>query len=260
MVTLPTRGLTWQGSGAKGVGVVFPGLSQIEAYWEALRGDARAPTRQRIDPRGLEGALGVTFLAEALDDPHHPNRPRLLRPTVVRLRLAGQMIRDAMGMEVRGMMLSALVQPAERPVLTALIDRVLGEGARITVHLVAPRAGVRPPVAARLLMLPVTDRDGRMTRILGGLSAPGLPVASDASGGPRRFLITGHDTRPPADLAEVGARAALTGAPAPRREPAMGMAEPTGSFTPAPRLRPTRAPHLKLVDPAPADSPPRPRS
>jgi len=225
--------------------MTFPGLSQIEAYWEALRGTARAPARLQIDPRGLEPALDRTFLAEALPDPDRPG-PR--RPPVVRFRLAGQLLCDAMGMEVRGMPLNALVQPSDRPALTALIDRVLREGARVTVHLVAPRAGTQPPVAARLLMLPLADRAGRLTRILGGLSAPGLPAAIPGAG-PRRFLVTGHDTLPPADLQDGTGRRGTARPP----EPAAGLSEPEAPFTPAPRLRPTGVPHLKLVEFGPRD-------
>ena len=35
----------------------YAALSQVEAYWEALRGTRLMPRRSEIDPRGIEQAL-----------------------------------------------------------------------------------------------------------------------------------------------------------------------------------------------------------
>ena len=38
-----------------------PALSQVEAYWEGLRGTRTAPLRSEVDPRGIDRALENAF-------------------------------------------------------------------------------------------------------------------------------------------------------------------------------------------------------
>ena len=55
----------------------FPHISQVEAYWDALRGARLVPDRSEVDPRGIERALEYAFIME------------LVAPGVGRLRIAG---------------------------------------------------------------------------------------------------------------------------------------------------------------------------
>ena len=81
----------------------YTAVAQVEAYWEALRGMNQLPKRSQIDPRGIEMALENTFILERI------------APGIARLRIAGGHLNDLMGMEVRGMPLTALFcQPARR--------------------------------------------------------------------------------------------------------------------------------------------------
>lgn len=59
----------------------FSGLSEIRAYWEALRGTAPMPGRLDFDPRGIERALPQAFLAARRD-------PK----SALEIRIAGQQI------------------------------------------------------------------------------------------------------------------------------------------------------------------------
>ena len=44
--------------------IVFDGLAQVRAYWEALRSAGHLPGRAALDPRGLSGMLDRVFLAD----------------------------------------------------------------------------------------------------------------------------------------------------------------------------------------------------
>jgi len=215
----------------------FAGLAEIEAYWELLRAGRAAPARADIDPRGIEAALGQAFIADgSAEGP-------------CRLRLAGREACAAMGMELRGMPLEALILPADRAGFGALADQVLAGAARVEIDLCAPRCGAAPPLLARMIMLPLTGPTGVIDRMLGGLSIPGLAAGDDngatACGAPRRFLVAGQQLRPAARSS--GAGTASTAATKPELAESAAPFERAGE-RPA-RLRPTRAPHLRLVEP-----------
>ena len=72
-------------------------IAEVEAYWEALRGSRLMPTRAEIDPRGIEQALEYAFIVERI------------APGIARLRIAGSHLNELMGMEVRGMPLTAFI-------------------------------------------------------------------------------------------------------------------------------------------------------
>ena len=77
----------------------FAMLAEVRGYWEGLRKGSDLPRRDEIDPRGIVGALENTFLLERV------------APGVARFRLAGMQLHDLMGMDVRGMPLTALIGP-----------------------------------------------------------------------------------------------------------------------------------------------------
>ncbi|MDE1130590.1 MAG: PAS domain-containing protein, partial [Ascidiaceihabitans sp.] len=83
----------------------FSALSQVESYWEALRGSRLVPKRSEIDPRGIEYALEYTFVLERI------------AIGMARFRIAGSHLCNIMGMEVRGMPLSSFITPSGRKTL-----------------------------------------------------------------------------------------------------------------------------------------------
>lgn len=196
----------------------FPILNEVEAYWDALRSDGAAPRRADVDPRGLERALPHAFMLERV------------APGVLRFRLAGRALSDLMGMDVRGMPLSALFTAPARDELAQIAEAVFTRPQSLRLSLDTERGLGRPPIEAELLLLPLMGDDGQVDRALGALAYDGTPGAT-----PRRLRITGATTR-------------ALDSPVPVRH---GFSEDPANFTPPPPTRPTPAgrPALKLVKP-----------
>lgn len=193
-------------------------LTQLRSYWESLRDGGPPPLRSSVDPRGIAGALERAFVIERV------------APGVARFRVAGMHLCDLLGMEVRGMPLSALIEPAARPALADALERVYAAPAVLEAELEAERGLGRPALTARLIVLPLRDWRGLPGVAMGGLSATG-----DIGRAPRRFAIRHH----------IVARLPASLSPA-ERHPAL--AEAAADFTPAPPDRPARGrPHLRLV-------------
>lgn len=163
-------------------------LSQIEGYWNALRGTRLLPLRSEIDPRGLKGALEYCFVLERI------------APGLARLRVAGSHLGDLMGMEVRGMPISSFLTSASRQEFGKTLEEVFERPATATISLKAETGFGRPALHARMLLLPVRSDLGDTSRILGGFMTDG-----DIGRVPRRFTlqeidvqgITGRDVPAP---------------------------------------------------------------
>lgn len=201
----------------------FPVISAVEAYWTALRGGRSVPFRFDIDPRGIEHALEYTFMLERI------------APGIARLRFAGSHLNDLMGMEVRGMPLSALFAGGARAAITDTLEQVFSTPAIADLTLrYAGRFGVSP-LDARMVILPLQSADGQIDRAMGCLISNGT-IPSGAC----RFDIT--DTRtthlPPH----------ISAAPRPR----MAFAEAQAPFAPQRSARIAKGPNttrpaLRLV-------------
>lgn len=228
------------GQGGGTVGMEDARFQQVRGYWEGLRRNGALPRRPDIDPRGMEAALSHVLLAERV------------APGLARLRIAGMHLADLMGMEVRGMPLSALFEPMARARLAGILEQVWTRPAIADLRLEAGRSPMQPALSARLLLLPVAAQDGATSRLLGCLVSQGTVGRA-----PRRFGIAGADV---AILHDVPAAVAPPAPPA-RRNPARpaaaqpGLAEPAAPFAgpadpAAPRertARPGRPPYLRLV-------------
>lgn len=203
----------------------FPAIAQVDAYWEALRRGRVMPARAEVDPRGLELALEYAFILEQI------------APGLGRIRVAGMHLCDLLGMEVRGMPISAFFAPEARDRLSELM-RAIGETPMVA-DLTLQSDGVigRPPLVARLFLAPLAVGPGKSPRILGCLQSAG-----DIGRTPRRFTIASIHSRrivATADAADAAQSPAL------RRDPQPGFAEPRADFAPAPK--PTGRPTLRLV-------------
>lgn len=150
----------------------FPHISQVEGYWHALRGSRAVPRRAEVDPRGIERALERAFILEQI------------APGVGRLRITGTHLADILGMEVRGMPLTAFVTPEARDDLSACLDLVCSTPCVMTLSLMSDTGVGKPPFEARMLLLPLRDEAGVINRILGCLDSSGLIGRA-----PRRFKI-----------------------------------------------------------------------
>ncbi|HHL21223.1 MAG TPA: PAS domain-containing protein [Aliiroseovarius sp.] len=182
----------------------FPALAQVEAYWEALRNTRPMPTREEVDPRGLTDALSYAFVLERI------------APGLAKIRVAGQHLSDLMGMEVRGMPISAMFLPEARQTLRDHLEACFATPATLRLTLAADTGFTRPALEAQLFMAPLKDRDGRPTRILGALQSSGKIGRA-----PRRFTI--RSVKVNALAGEVGAPdapLAVPQRPAPGKRPA----------------------------------------
>lgn len=204
----------------------FAAVQEIAAYWEALRAGRLMPKRSEIDPRGIEGALEYAFVLERI------------APGVARVRVAGSHLLDLMGMEVRGMPITSFFTPAGRNTLNSMMEDVFEQPAVAELTLMGERAVGKPPLEARMILLPVTSDLGDTSRILGCLVAKG-----EIGRHPRRFEIVSQKMR------LLGA-AEEQFTPSRSQRPdatqlVAGFAEPKPELT---RSEPRKeAPHLRLV-------------
>ncbi len=139
----------------------FGALARLRAHWQDLAAGRVLPSRSDIEPRTLGPILEYCFILERI------------APGVARFRLAGQHLGDLMGLEVRGMPATALVVPESRRQMAATLENCCTAPASAELVL-AGEAGIgRGRLDARMLLLPVTDDAGRITRILGCLQSAG---------------------------------------------------------------------------------------
>jgi hypothetical protein len=197
-------------------------LAAIAAHWQACRGDRPAPTRAEIDPHGFANALEYALIVER---PAHTNADAA--PPLPRIRLAGQHVCALMGMELRGMPLHALIVPAERARFAQGVATVFDAGATLDLALASP-ANEAPHLSARLILLPLADDRGGLSRALGGLRAQGL------TGAPPRRLV------PAAGWPHKRWRRPQEGQP----QDGTGFHESAAPYLTRPH---PRAPHLRLV-------------
>ncbi|HEX9856966.1 MAG TPA: PAS domain-containing protein, partial [Paracoccaceae bacterium] len=160
------------GDGVAGAGTHHAMISEVRAYWEALRHGPRLPLRAQIDPRGIEGALEGAFILERV------------APGIARFRLAGMQLVELIGMEVRGMPVSALFDPTGRQRLASGLEQVFTSPAVLDLRLEAERGIGRPSLTARMVVLPLRrDSDGA------DLALGCLATEGEIGRRPRRFFI-----------------------------------------------------------------------
>ncbi|MCV2870037.1 PAS domain-containing protein [Defluviimonas sp. WL0002] len=159
-------------------------LEEIRAYWETLRASRTVPLRSEIDPRGIEAVLDHAFILERV------------APQIARFRVAGGQLNDLMGMEVRGMPITAMFTSGSRPRMGAVIADLFDTPTVAELALVAETGPGRQALTGRLLLLPMASDRGGIDRALGCLATTG-PIGL----APRRFtiadarrteIITGH--------------------------------------------------------------------
>ena len=220
---LGSGGRGFGGNGAAGPDK-FAVLAEVRAYWEALRPGKDLPRRDQIDPRGLAGALEQVFLLERA------------APGVARFRLAGMRLNDLLGMDVRGMPVSAMIEPLDRARMAAALEDMFCNPCAMDLWLEAERGVGRPALAGRMILLPLVSSRGPADLVLGCLATQG-----DTGRAPRRFAIS-------ALLKEPLGIAAPPTRDRPHLVPA-GLAEAPHPFAAAPQLPPPPrgVPHLRLV-------------
>jgi hypothetical protein len=203
-------------------------LAQAERYWRSQVGTATVPRRSDIDPTGLGDALSNTMILERV------------APGMARVRLAGQVLNQIFGMDVRGMPASILVDPASRKTFGGQIEALFSGPSIVEVPLRMTRGWRRRPLLARLLMLPLTDDFGQITRAMAVLAVDGdAPVGQH-----HRFEVD------PEGAFRCTTLAMPVGTPAPRAtavNPDAPMVERRASLAPMPAKPVRRSKPLFVV-------------
>ena len=158
-----------------------PALMRVEEYWNAIRGSRLMPTRADIDPRDLQGVLSHTFVLERV------------APGLAKFRVSGSHLTDLLGMETRGMPISAIFEPDARNELSEAVEAVFTEPAVVQMSL-GCRGGLgRPALSGGMILMPLRATDGQSTRALGALVMNGpigrAPRRPDIRSQSRRTLI-----------------------------------------------------------------------
>jgi len=193
----------------RGPALDYPITASVLRYWEQTRGTRVAPARSEIDPRNIAQALEYTFVAE------------LVTPEIARLRIAGRQFEDLLGMDPRGMPLGVYFSLDARDELALALSQV-SQGGRAQLPLRGESGLGKPGLDGLLLLLPLTDGQGRITRVLGVLETHGQIGRT-----PRRFKLAAQDIRitprprsNPADKVSAPETAApVPAAPVPGRVP-----------------------------------------
>ena len=206
----------------------FPVINEVHAYWEALRNGRPLPLRSEVDPRGIERALENAFVLERI------------APGMARFRLAGMHLNDLMGMEVRGMPLTAFFTPKAREEMTRVLEAVFSSPEIVEITLSAEIGIGKPAIEGKLLILPLRSDLGDITRALGCFATIGAVGRS-----PRRFEILSVKT--------TKIRGVDTAAPQPAAVKAQRTADQSGfneapaPFVEAPAPEKAKRPALRLV-------------
>ncbi|WP_297772042.1 PAS domain-containing protein [uncultured Roseovarius sp.] len=136
-------------------------LRAFRSHWASMRLGESVPRRSDIDPRRIGPLLSNAFIAERI------------APGVTRLRIAGMHLNDLMGMEVRGMPLSSFIAPAARQRFADALVDLFDRPATLELDLCGKTGFGRPPLAGRLVLLPLRSDLGDVSRALGCLVTQG---------------------------------------------------------------------------------------
>lgn len=199
-------------------------LASLKSYWERLRAGRIAPYRAEIDPRQFESALENMFIIERVGADN------------MRIRLAGMKVCEMMGIEVRGMQPSFLLDEADRVRFDRLLNVVMSEPAVVELQLGSPnRVGT---YRATMLLMPLRSDFGDINRVLGCLSGEGDSFTPPLSFSIRETMTTAIEASPSGEP-----KAAMP-----------GFAEESPAFT-----GPGDAPKLRAIEGNP-NAPATPRS
>ena len=217
--------------GTQPMAVNFPAIAQVDAYWEALRNGRLMPARAEVDPRGLAQSLEYALMLEVVGK------------GVARIRVAGAHMTDLLGMDVRGMPLTVFIEPNARAQISEAIENVINRPQVADIKLSNSGGIGRPQMTARLLLTPLSVRDGEKPRILACLQSKGaigrVPRRSGVDEVLSRRIVAAADTSLDRGLThQASARPTMA-----------QFSEPKAAFQPAksaPQLRSER-PYLRLV-------------
>ncbi|MCF2903959.1 PAS domain-containing protein [Octadecabacter sp. CECT 8868] len=147
-------------------------LNELEAYWSSLPRRNGVPLRRDVDPAAMSGLLENSFILERVAS------------GVARIRVAGRNVGRLIGVEPRGLPITTAFVPQSRAAMGRHLETVFTSPGLVELTLEAPRAVGQPLLTGKILMLPLRDDHGRVSRALGVLVMSGIRGI-----GGRRFSI-----------------------------------------------------------------------
>ena len=163
----------------------------IFSYWQSIAPDSGAPARGDIEPRALKSHLPDIFMLERLDR------------AVFAFRLAGTRLCARYGRELRDHDFVRLWPTTQQGVVLEALNRCLQSAQPITMTGYASLLnGASVPL--EVLLLPIADTEGKITRVLGAL----LPVNDLALRDGAVFISQSVERIADTDAGELGFTAA----------------------------------------------------
>lgn len=205
-------------------------IEQIERYWNQVRGARLVPTRADIAPQGLSGALPNAFILERI------------ATGLARFRIAGSHLGDLMGVDVRGMPVSAMFAADHRQTLADAIEAAFDDPSVVRFSIGVETGFGRPSMQGEMVLLPLRSDLGEISRILGGLSLPG-----EIGRTPRRLTILDQNRTGLVGLGGADANPLKGFTDETARGPETRPDRPGGRAPDAPAPRPRRVTSLRLV-------------
>lgn len=132
-----------------------PRLQSVLGHWRAACGDRRMPAQRDIDPAAMVKALPYVFIAEPLDAGDD-----------YRVRLVGSAFEEIYGRDVTGRCLSEILPPDVWCDMKAEYAEVCRTGQPSYTQTLMPQ-WIGLTVFYRRLLLPLSDDDGTVNRLLG---------------------------------------------------------------------------------------------
>ncbi len=134
-------------------------LMTLEQDWRTIT--AQPGAESRFDPALLDSALPYAFMLERT------------APGALRTRVAGQRLHEMLRMDPRGMSFGAFFTEDARDTVLRLAEQAFTSPAVVSIPLLAQRSFGRKPLRAEVLLLPLRDAKGRLTRVMGALVVSG---------------------------------------------------------------------------------------
>ena len=134
-----------------------PSTRELYDYWQRLRGSRPAPERTEIEPSDIRRILGDTFILEVASRNEY------------RFRLAGTRVCALYGRELKGKDFLSFWKGKDREAIATLLAAVSQDAAAAVLGMTGRSAHDRD-LACEILLLPIRQKGGGFTRIIGSLA------------------------------------------------------------------------------------------
>ncbi|ARQ01244.1 PAS domain-containing protein [Pseudorhodoplanes sinuspersici] len=135
---------------------------ELFEYWNALRGSRIAPMRDDIDPGAIRARLADIFLLALNMEHGHA------------FRLAGSSVCALFGKELKGGVFHDLWSPISQPRIGALLHSIAEDKVGAVAHVIG-RNLENEILDLEMILLPLLDGSGSVSRLLGGFAPVGAP-------------------------------------------------------------------------------------